>query len=108
MVMYRRNRIPGGSYFFTVTLRNRNLSLLVDWIDELRESVRETRRERPFHIDAWVVLPEHLHAVWTLPPGDADYSDRWKRIKTSFTHRLIVAGLPIARNARNEYRWMRR
>jgi putative transposase len=109
MVLYRRNRVPGGTYFFTVTLRNRSSSLLVDGIEELRESVRETRRDKPFHIDAWVVLPEHLHAVWTLPPGDDDYSDRWKRIKARFTHRLVEAGLPIARNARNEYDlWQRR
>jgi len=101
--------VPGGAYFFTVTLRNRKTSLLVDWIDDLRESVRETRRENPFHIDAWVVLPEHLHAVWTLPPGDDDYSGRWKRIKGQFTHRLIVAGLPISQNTRNEYNlWQRR
>ena len=109
MVLYRRNRVPGGAYFFTVTLRNRKTSLLVDWIDDLRESVRETRRENPFHIDAWVVLPEHLHAVWTLPPGDDDYSGRWKRIKGRFTHRLNVAGLPISRNKRNEYNlWQQR
>lgn len=63
MAMYRRNRTPGGSYFFKVTLRNRNLSLPMDWIDELRESVRVTRRKRPFPVDAWVGLPEHLHAV---------------------------------------------
>ncbi len=107
--MYRRNRIPGGTYFFTVTLRNRNLSLLVDWIGDLRESVRETLREKPFRIDAWVVLPEHLHAVLTLPPGDSDYSGRWKRIKGRFTHRLVAAGLPIAKNERNEYGlWQRR
>ena len=109
MVLYRRNRVPGGTYFFTVTLRNRSLTLLVDWIDELRESVRETRREKPFHIDAWVVLPEHLHAVWTLPPVDDDYSNRWKRIKARFTHLLVMAGLPLARNSRNEYDlWQRR
>jgi putative transposase len=109
MVLYRRNRVHGGTYFFTVTLRNRSLTLLVDWIDELRESVRETRREKPFHIDAWVVLPEHLHAVWTLPPGDDDYSNRWKCIKARFTHRLVMAGLPLARNSRNEYDlWQRR
>jgi putative transposase len=109
MVLYRRNRIPGGTYFFTVTLRNRNLSLLVDWIGDLRESVRETLREKPFRIDAWVVLPEHLHAVLTLPPGDSDYSGRWKRIKGRFTHRLVAAGLPIAKNERNEYGlWQRR
>lgn len=93
----------GGTYFFTVTLRNRKSSVLVDWIDELRECVRDMLREKPFHIDAWVVLPEHLHTVWTLPPGDDDYSTRWKLIKSRFTRRLIKAGLPIDQNERGEY-----
>jgi len=79
--------VPGGAYFLTVTLRNRKTSVWVDWVEELRESVRETGRENPFHIDAWVVLPEHLLAVWNLPPGDDGYSGRWKRIKGRFTHR---------------------
>jgi putative transposase len=103
MVLYRRNRVAGGTYFFTVTLRDRRLSLLTDWIDELRESVRYTLRKNPFHIDAWVVLPEHLHTVWTLPPGDDNYSDRWKLIKGKFSRALVKAGLPIAKNPRGEY-----
>ena len=81
---YRRCRVPGGTYFFTVNLLERRLDTLVRHIDALREAVRVTRRERPFHIDAWVVLPEHLHCVWTLPAGDDDYSNRWKAIKIRF------------------------
>ena len=103
MVLYRRNRVPGGTYFFTVTLRNRTLSLLVDRIDDLRESVRKVLRDKPFQIDAWVVLPEHLHAVLTLPPGDDDYSGRWKLIKGRFSHALAKAGIPIEKNLRGEY-----
>jgi len=76
---YRRFRIPGGTYFFTVNLLERKQDLLVRHIGELREAVRVTRRERPFHIDAWVVLPDPMHAVWTLPPGDDDFSNRWKK-----------------------------
>jgi putative transposase len=76
MVLYRRSRVAGGTYFFTVILRNRSLSRLVNRIDDLRESVRHVLQKKPFRIDAWVVLPEHLHAVWTLPPGDPDYSRR--------------------------------
>ena len=57
-------------------------------IDALREAVRETRRQRPFHIDAWVVLPDHLHCVWTLPSGDDDFSNRWKAIKIRFVQAL--------------------
>jgi putative transposase len=82
---YRRNRVPGGTYFFTVNLLDRRSALLTERIDALREAVRETRRQRPFHIDAWVVLPDHMHAIWTLPPGDDDYSGRWRSIKKSFS-----------------------
>ncbi|WP_367026506.1 transposase [Methylococcus sp. ANG] len=78
---YRRFRVPGGTYFFTVNLLDRRADTLVRHIDALREAVRLTRRERPFHADAWVVLPDHMHCVWTLPPGDDDFSNRWKAIK---------------------------
>ncbi len=78
---YRRNRVPGGTYFFTVNLLERQQDVLVRWIDVLRDAVRMVRAARPFHIDAWVVLPEHMHAIWTLPPGDSDYSSRWRAIK---------------------------
>ena len=81
MVLYRRNRVAGGTYFFTVTLRNRKSSLLVERIDDLRATVREALRKRPFHIGAWVVLPEHPHAFWTMPTGDDDYSSRWGHLK---------------------------
>jgi hypothetical protein len=66
---YRRNRVPGGTYFFTVNLLDRDRPLLVEHIELLRESVRRVRELMPFHIDAWVVLPEHMHALWTLPEG---------------------------------------
>ncbi|MDO9225946.1 MAG: transposase [Pseudomonadota bacterium] len=85
---YRRYRIPGGSYFFTVTLLDRRGDLLTRHIDALRAAVRATRRRRPFHIDAWVVLPDHLHCIWTLPTGDADFSNRWKAIKIRFVQAL--------------------
>ncbi len=83
---YIRNRELGGTYFFTVNLleRGRN-DLLVRNIDSLRDAVRVTRVERPFEIIAWVVLPEHMHAIWTLPDGDADYSTRWAAIKARFS-----------------------
>ena len=82
---YRRNRVPGGTYFFTVNLLERRSALLVEYIDCLREAVRMVRLRQPFHIDAWVVLPDHMHCVWTLPDGDADYSSRWKAIKIAFS-----------------------
>ena len=67
---YRRNRVPGGTYFFTVNLHDRRSELLVARIDVLRAAVRAVRAQAPFHIDAWVVLPEHMHCIWTLPPAE--------------------------------------
>ena len=75
-------------FFFTVNLLNRRSDLLVRHIDLLRETVRATRSRHPFHIDAWVVLPDHMHCVWTLPDGDADFALRWKVIKFAFARRL--------------------
>ena len=88
MPRYRRFRRKGGTYFFTVNLARRGSRLLVDEIEALRDAVRVTQSERPFEIDAMVVLPDHLHAVWTLPPGDADFSTRWGAIKARFTRRV--------------------
>ncbi len=82
---YRRNRVPGGTYFFTLNLQDRTRPLLIEHIDLLRAAVRRVRNLRPFHIDAWVVLPEHLHALWTLPPGDTNYRHRWQAIKMIFS-----------------------
>ena len=85
MAEYRRNQVEGGTYFFTVTLADRGSGLLVAEIEVLREAVRKAREARPFHVDAWVVLPDHLHCLWTLPPGDADFPLRWRMIKTRFS-----------------------
>lgn len=85
MTRYRRLRIPGGSYFFTVNLADRRTRLLVDRIDLLRSACQQVLTDHPARIDAMVILPDHLHAVWTMPPGDADFSARWKKIKTAFT-----------------------
>lgn len=81
---YRRNRVPGGTYFFTINLRDRRSDLLVKQIDALRTSVRRVMAKAPFYVDAWTILPEHMHCVWTLPKDDADYSKRWRAIKTLF------------------------
>ncbi|HJP97397.1 MAG TPA: transposase [Rhodanobacteraceae bacterium] len=81
---YRRAWIPGGCFFFTVVTRNREPWLAgVDAMDRLRRAFREIMRERPFAIDAIVILPDHLHAIWRLPQGDADFSTRWRLIKHS-------------------------
>jgi putative transposase len=92
---YRRNFVAGGSFFFTVNLADRRLRLLTESIDALRTTFRETQRRHPFAIDAIVVLPDHLHTVWTLPEGDADFSTRWRLIKASFSRKL-AAGEPVS------------
>ncbi len=89
MPNYRRAFLPGGPWFFTVNLLERHGNdLLVCEIDLLRHIVRRVRQQHPFHIDAWVVLPEHLHCVMTLPPGDSDFSLRWRLIKSGFSRAL--------------------
>jgi putative transposase len=88
MTDYHRNFIAGGSFFFTVNLADRRPRLLTQHIDELRTAFRETRRDHPFTVEAMVVLPDRLHAVWTLPEGDADSATRWRLIKTGFARRL--------------------
>jgi putative transposase len=85
MSNYRRHRVPGGTYFFTVNLLERKSTMLTEYIAELREAVRLIREQRPFHIDGWVVLPDHLHAIWTLPLGDVGYPERWREIKKAFS-----------------------
>jgi len=84
MTGYRRNFIPGGSFFFTVNLAERQLRLLTEHIAELRTAFDETRQRHPFTIDAMVILPDHLHALWTMPEGDADFATRWRLIKSGF------------------------
>ena len=88
MTSYRRNFVPGGSFFFTVNLADRRLQLLTDHIDTLRNAFRETRTRHAFTVEAVVVLPDHLHAIRTLPEGDADYATRWRLIKSAFSRAL--------------------
>jgi putative transposase len=85
---YRRANIKGGIYFFTVNLAQRHLRLLVEHIEILRAAVKYVKQRHPFHIDAFVVMPDHLHAIWTLPDGDADFATRWMLIKAGFSRRL--------------------
>jgi putative transposase len=88
MTAYRRNFVAGGSYFFTVNLAEQRMRLLTDNIDRLRAPFRYTRARHPFAIDAVVVLPDHLHTIWTLPACDADFATRWSLIKASFSRGL--------------------
>jgi REP-associated tyrosine transposase len=84
MTHYRRNFLPGATYFFTVNLAERRSPILTDNIDLLRGAFRDVRRRHPFGIDAIAILPNHLHAVWTLPEGDANFPVRWRLIKAEF------------------------
>lgn len=105
---YRRYRAPGGTYFFTVNLLERHANdLLIRHIDALRLVVKETRKRWPFYIDAWVVLLEHLHCFWTLPPDDDDNANRWRVIKQGFSKALPIterrSAVRIARGERGIY-----
>src|SRR5689334_5438082 len=97
MTNYRRNFLPGASYFFTVNLADRRLRLLTEHISALRSAFRETRASHPFTIDAIVVLPDHLHAIWTLPDDDADFALRWRLIKSGFS-RALPPGESVSRS----------
>lgn len=85
---YRRANTPGASYFFTVNLAERKSGLLVQHIDLLRAALATIKQRHPFRIDALVVMPDHLHALWTLPEGDANYATRWSLIKAGFSRGL--------------------
>jgi len=86
---YRRAWMPGGTYFFTVNLLQRqDNDLLTRHIDILRETVTSVRQRHPFTIHGWVVLPDHLHCVIELPPNDADFATRWRLIKMGFSKAL--------------------
>jgi len=110
MTDYRRYRLKGGTYFFTVNLAERKRNLLTEHIDALRSAFREIKQTHPFQIDAVVVLPDHLHTLWTLPEGDEDFSLRWRQIKSAFS-RQIEKGERISKSrAQKQERgiWQRR
>jgi putative transposase len=110
MTAYRRSRIAGGTYFFTVNLADRRLSLLTVRIDLLKAAFRYTRHRHPFTTDAVVVLPDHLHAMWTLPEGDGDFATRWRLIKANFSRGLPPSEHISASRSRKQERgiWQRR
>ena len=102
MTNYRRADVAGASYFFTVNLVERHANnLLVEKVDLLRQVFRKVKAEHPFHIDAIVILPEHLHCIWTLPPGDADYKTRWTLLKAGFFTANTCGGAPIGKSVRS-------
>ena len=102
---YRRDPIPGETYFLTVALADRRSTLLTTSIDALRAASRAVPAQRPFIIGAMVVL----HAIFTLPPRDADFALRWRRIKTMFTRAVIAGGATFPpRDGGRHTLWQRR
>jgi putative transposase len=109
MLNYLRPKVPGATVFFTVALAMRGSDLLVREVEALRHAVRLTRAVRPFRIDAWVILPDHMHCVWTLPEGDADYGGRMGQIKAGFSKALPEGRLRSSHIIRREKGiWQRR
>lgn len=109
MSNYRRPKIAGIPIFFTVALADRRSDLLVREIDLLRQAVRLTKAERPFEIDAWVVLPDHLHCIWRLPGDDTDYPTRWRLIKSRFSREVPLGQVRWSHIKRQERGvWQRR
>jgi len=111
MTEYRRFYIPGATWFFTVNTADRGGNeLLVQKIDLLREAFRYVRKRWPFHINAVVIMPDHLHCLWTLPKGDSDFSMRWNLIKGRFS-RSLERGESITESRRKRRErgvWQRR
>ncbi|MGB8339009.1 MAG: transposase [Burkholderiales bacterium] len=110
MSRYRRSLINGATYFFTLNLADRNSHLLVKEISRLRNAYGTVNKRYPFHTIAVCILPDHLHAIWTLPPDNHDYSSRWQLIKRHFS-----TGLPASakrstskQNKREKGIWQRR
>ncbi|MFY0635464.1 MAG: transposase [Vannielia sp.] len=93
MPQYRRLPAATAPIFFTLCLSERGSTLLLDGLDLLREAVRHVKGYRPFHVHAFVVLPDHLHAVLGFPPEDPNYSQRWGSIKARFSRDARRAGL---------------
>jgi putative transposase len=93
MPNWRRSRVPGGTFFFTIVTDNRRPIFKSDSAKNLLgDIIRECQASHPFEMPAIVLLPDHLHAIWNLPRGDTNYSGRWQWIKTQFTQRWLADG----------------
>ena len=112
---YRRWRVEGGTYFFTVVTYERRPLLATEAARaSLRKAIFQVRQRHPLRVVAIVLLPDHLHTIWELPPGDANYAVRWRQIKTLVTQSLapilpMAADLSPSRRSRHEKSvWQRR
>jgi putative transposase len=110
MPRYRRAKISGGTFFFTVTIADRSDDLLVREIERLRRIYRSVQARYPFETVAICILPDHIHALWSLPDGDADFPLRWSLIKSGFSRGLNEAAPLSSRQAakREKGLWQRR
>ena len=110
MPNYRRAAIAGGTFFFTLALTDRSSDLLVREIDRLRRAYAHVAEQRPFETIAICVLPDHLHAIWQLPPDDPDFALRWNLIKAGFSRGLAAAAPRSASKSakREKGIWQRR
>ena len=107
---YRRSKAVGASYSFTVNLANRQSDYLIRHIETLREVTRTVKNSHPFVIEAVVVLPDHMHAIWRLPENDADYPVRWSLINAGFSRQLEKTEFirPSRQSKRERGIWQRR
>jgi putative transposase len=110
MPRYIRAIVPGGTFFFTVAILDRRRRLLIDHIESLRAAFATVKARRPFRMDAVVILPDHLHCIWTLPPGDTNFSIRWHAIKSAFSRAIPQGERLSARRVSKGERgiWQRR
>lgn len=110
MSQVRRLVVPAGTYFFTVRLQDRQARLLTAHVDILRRAVGLCRQRWPFEIETAVILPDHLHMIWTLPAGDGDFSKRWRLIKSQFSRQMDApdAVRPSLRRRGEKGIWQRR
>ncbi len=110
MPEFRRRRVPGGTFFFTVRLQDRNSDLLIREVDRLRRATRATLARKPFQIDDIVILPSVIHTIWTLPEGDADFSNRWGMLRAVFSRGLPAPAdrHPAALRRQEKGIWQRR
>ncbi len=102
MSNYRRSTVPGGTWFFTLTLADRRSRLLVEKIALLRQAYGQTLQARPFRTLAICILPDHLPAIWTLPEGDADYSGRWSLLKSTFSRQFPASFRTASKTRKRE------
>jgi putative transposase len=107
---YRRAKTPGGTYFFTVNLADRDSDFLTRYIDDLRAALNHVKVTHPFSLVAMVVLPDHLHSIWRLPAGDMDYPKRWSLLKAGFSRRVAQGECinPSRMGKRERGIWQRR